>query len=361
VSGITAPVPVSVAGGQYSVGCTASFISTASTINNGQAVCVRHTSAATPATNTVTTLTIGGVSGTFTSTTLQPDTIPDAFTFTDQDEVALASTVTSAPVTITGIIGTSPVSVTGGMYAINGGVFTSAMGTVTNGNQVQVRHTSSEAPGTGVDTVLNVGGVTDTFTSTTVQYAIDDVVTTAMNQPVQIDVLQNDVGLLPTVYVGIWIDPQQGTASVSGAPGSPASIRITYTPNPGYIGLDSLEYWVESGVLVDYGEVIVDVFNPDPDGDGIVDSVDNCRQVPNPIQCDSDGDGYGNHCDGDLTGNGVTNAQDSVVFRGQLGRTSTAPIYNAADLNCSGAVNAQDTVLFRQLLGKPPGPSGLHP
>ena len=81
----------------------------------------------------------------------------------------------------------------------------------------------------------------------------------------------------------------------------------------------------------------------------------------NPGQCDSDSDGYGNHCDGDFTGNGATNAQDTVVFRGQLGKPSVAPTYNKADLNCSGAVNAQDTTLFRKLLGKPPGPSGLVP
>ncbi len=65
--------------------------------------------------------------------------------------------------------------------------------------------------------------------------------------------------------------------------------------------------------------------------------------------------------DGDLTNNGFTNAQDSVVLRSKLGAPSTGPTYNVADLNCNGFVNAQDTVLLRQLLGKPPGPSGLLP
>ncbi|MBL8201979.1 MAG: thrombospondin type 3 repeat-containing protein [Chromatiales bacterium] len=99
----------------------------------------------------------------------------------------------------------------------------------------------------------------------------------------------------------------------------------------------------------------------DADGDGVVDVVDNCAQVANPSQCDSDGDGYGNHCDADLNNNGATNAQDTTLFRQQLGQPSAGPAYNAADLNCSGAVNAQDTVRFRQLLGKPPGPSGQVP
>jgi hypothetical protein len=99
----------------------------------------------------------------------------------------------------------------------------------------------------------------------------------------------------------------------------------------------------------------------DADGDGVVDVVDNCAQVANPGQCDSDADGYGNHCDADLNGNGATNAQDTVIFRSQLGGASSGPAYNAADLNCNGAVNAQDTTLFRQLLGRPPGPSGTVP
>ncbi len=361
VSGLAAPAPVSVAAGQYSVGCTASYTSAAGTISNGQTVCVRHTSAANLAISTVTTLTIGGVSGTFTSITGPPDTVPDAFAFVDQAGVALYATITSAPVTITGITAAAPISVTGGVYSINGGAFTSAAGTVANGSSVRARHPSAEAPGTSVDTVLNVGGVTDTFTSTTLKYAIDDAVTTGVNQPVQIDVLQNDVGLSPTVYVGIWIDPLHGTASVSGAPGSPAGIRITYTPDPGYSGPDYLEYWLESGVALDYAVVNITVTNPDSDGDGVPDAVDNCAQVVNAGQCDSDGDGYGNRCDGDLTNNGAANAQDTVVFRSQLGRPSSPPAYNSADLNCNGAVNAQDAVLFRQLLGKPPGPSGLHP
>jgi len=99
----------------------------------------------------------------------------------------------------------------------------------------------------------------------------------------------------------------------------------------------------------------------DRDGDGIADMADNCIAVANASQCDSDGDGYGNHCDGDLNNNGFTNAFDTPLFRAQLGQPSLAPTYNAADLNCNGFVNAFDTPIFRSLLGSPPGPSGLHP
>lgn len=99
----------------------------------------------------------------------------------------------------------------------------------------------------------------------------------------------------------------------------------------------------------------------DPDADGLLDGVDNCRQVPNPDQCDSDGDGYGNRCDGDLNNNTFVNAQDTTLFRAQLGQASVAPAFNEADLNCNGAVNAQDTTLLRGFLGSAPGPSGFKP
>lgn len=99
----------------------------------------------------------------------------------------------------------------------------------------------------------------------------------------------------------------------------------------------------------------------DADGDDIPENADNCTLAPNPGQCDSDGDGYGNQCDGDMNNNSTTNSQDYVLFRAQLGQPSVAPTYNKADLNCNGAVNAQDYVLFRGLLGSPAGPSGLYP
>jgi hypothetical protein len=105
--------------------------------------------------------------------------------------------------------------------------------------------------------------------------------------------------------------------------------------------------------------------DPDSDGDGIADAVDNCQTLPNNTgagaQCDSDNDGYGNRCDGDLNNNSFTNAFDTALFRQQLGQPSVGPTYNPADLNCNGFVNAFDTPIFRSLLGLPPGPSGLVP
>lgn len=96
-----------------------------------------------------------------------PDSTPDPFTFTDQTGVALSTMIESALITVSDINTVSTLSVTGGEYAINGGAYTAVAGTVVNGDTVKVHHTSSASNSTAVDTILTIGGVSDTFTSTT--------------------------------------------------------------------------------------------------------------------------------------------------------------------------------------------------
>ncbi len=50
---------------------------------------------------------------------------------------------------------------------------------------------------------------------------------------------------------------------------------------------------------------------PDKDGDGIVDSKDNCPADPNKDQGDLDKDGKGDKCDNDVDGDGVPNDKDN--------------------------------------------------
>ena len=99
----------------------------------------------------------------------------------------------------------------------------------------------------------------------------------------------------------------------------------------------------------------------DSDGDGVDDAEDNCVHVFNVEQCDSDFDGYGNHCDGDLTNSGnFVNYGDLALFMGEMGTESGEPEYSVADLDCSGGVvNMADMARFRELFNKAPGPSGL--
>lgn len=92
----------------------------------------------------------------------------------------------------------------------------------------------------------------------------------------------------------------------------------------------------------------------DADGDGIPDASDNCTLVPNANQRDSNGDGFGNVCDGDLNNDGLVTAADFAILRSRL-NTGDAD----ADLNGDGLVTAADALILRNGLNKPPGPSGL--
>jgi hypothetical protein len=65
----------------------------------------------------------------------------------------------------------------------------------------------------------------------------------------------------------------------------------------------------------------------------------------------------------------VTNSQDYVLFRAQLGAPSVGPVYNKADINANAVVNSQDYVLFVACsvtvgpgAGRkgPPDPAGQH-
>ena len=49
----------------------------------------------------------------------------------------------------------------------------------------------------------------------------------------------------------------------------------------------------------------------DKDGDGIIDSKDNCPDISNPDQADIDGDGIGDSCDDDKDGDGINNDDDN--------------------------------------------------
>ncbi|MBT8143442.1 MAG: hypothetical protein KJO55_02010, partial [Gammaproteobacteria bacterium] len=95
----------------------------------------------------------------------------------------------------------------------------------------------------------------------------------------------------------------------------------------------------------------------DADFDGVSDDVDNCTDVANPGQEDSNGDGIGNICDADLTGFG--GLEDCIVNFLDLTAMKSA-FFSAdadADLDSSGFVNFADLTIMKNQFFGPPGPS----
>ncbi len=90
----------------------------------------------------------------------------------------------------------------------------------------------------------------------------------------------------------------------------------------------------------------------DTDRDGYQDALDNCRDVYNPGQRDTDGDGIGNVCDADLN-------DDCTINFGDLAMMKAAFLGNDphADLNGDGLVNFADLVILKAGFLSAPGPA----
>ena len=96
----------------------------------------------------------------------------------------------------------------------------------------------------------------------------------------------------------------------------------------------------------------------DNDGDGVADGEDNCTVAANPDQRDTDGDGYGQICDGDLNNDGETDPFDLNMYRTSHRTCAGDPNYNVeADFNGDGCINTLDLSILKGLYRKPPGPS----
>jgi hypothetical protein len=166
VANTDVPSPISVsAGGQYSINGGA-FTSVAGVVSPGAQVAVQLSAASGYSTSDSAVLTVGGVSSTFTVTTGAQPVLQG--TFAPVTGAAPTSIETSNTITVSGTTIPVPISVTSGStYSINGGPFTSAPGTVQPGDQVVVQTTASSTYNTTSSAIVNIGGVTSTYTVTT--------------------------------------------------------------------------------------------------------------------------------------------------------------------------------------------------
>jgi hypothetical protein len=120
----------------------------------------------------------------------------------------------------------------------------------------------------------------------------------------------------------------------------------------------------------------------DADDDGVADALDSCTVVPNPLQTDSDGDGFGNACDADLDGDQTVSGSDVDTVQGCQGADlllflpeEDEPLFppnpvvldlarrcGPADLDEDGRVDGADLSLARAALDGAPGPTLIaHP
>jgi hypothetical protein len=96
------------------------------------------------------------------------DTTPNALTaFAPQDGLFVSTLTTSNTIRISGISGTTPISVTGGAYSKNGGAFVTTTGTVVDGDYITLQNTSSASLSTALTTTVTIGGVSGSFVITT--------------------------------------------------------------------------------------------------------------------------------------------------------------------------------------------------
>lgn len=92
----------------------------------------------------------------------------------------------------------------------------------------------------------------------------------------------------------------------------------------------------------------------DTDDDGVVDPLDNCTDVANADQRDTDSDGIGSLCDADLDGSCVVNFVDLKLLKAVFFSDDAD-----ADLDGSGTVNFGDLNIMKAAFFGAPGPSGI--
>ncbi|WP_428380118.1 alpha/beta hydrolase fold domain-containing protein [Nevskia ramosa] len=167
ISGLEAPAAISVSSGSYSIN-GGEFTTAAGIVANNAQVRARGTASTGVNRTTTVAIKIGGISGTFKITTVKvADTTPNAFSFAPTANAPIGSLQTSAAITVSGINTGAPISVTGGSYSLNGQPFTSAAGTVNNGDSVSVQQTASSSFSTTTTAVLKIGTVSGSYAVTT--------------------------------------------------------------------------------------------------------------------------------------------------------------------------------------------------
>ena len=183
------------------------------------------------------------------------------------------------------------------------------------------------------------------------------------------DVTDGITEIYSVLYTGSGVPPVQNGGAIPSTenPNSdfPDVIVVDGFPDDGdgFIGLDRVEYvfnpatsrdgveradfenvanWLNGMTnqalsTVPFTNVSVES-DPDTDGDGISDSVDNCPNTPNADQADSDGDLLGDVCDEDDDNDGIPDVDDNCPFEAST-LICSSDVILAADPGICGAAN----------------------
>ncbi|MEP0085550.1 gliding motility-associated C-terminal domain-containing protein [Maribacter dokdonensis] len=115
---------------------------------------------------------------------------------------------------------------------------------------------------------------------------VEDAVTTPVNTPIEIDMLDNDFGI-PTDGTLTVTDPSSGTVEINdgGTPDDISDDTITYVPNDGFEGTDTFEYTVcDLEGNCDTATIEINVVNDNP-----TDPTDNAIEVNQLVTPNGDG------------------------------------------------------------------------
>lgn len=167
ITGFDGSVSVSVSGDAtalYSLDGV-NFGSTTGSISAGANVWLRAASSSSNGGSKTIVLTTGSVNSNWVLNT--HDTVPDAFSFTAVGGANLSTAITSESKSISGITTSTAISISGGLYSVNGGAFRSTASTINNGDTVRVQLTSSASFSAQTSATVTIGGVAGSFFVTT--------------------------------------------------------------------------------------------------------------------------------------------------------------------------------------------------
>lgn len=176
IQGIDDGTAVTIEGGLYSIDGS-DFTDLPGILNANQAIQIRVITSNTAETIHTATITIGGVSDSYTVETEITDSDPAPYSFAPRDDVD-PNTIQFRDIvtviddnsldTVEGLNVDTAISISGGLYSIDGGALRDDASTVRAGQAVRVLHTSANTFGSNAYTTLTIGSYSATFRSTTV-------------------------------------------------------------------------------------------------------------------------------------------------------------------------------------------------